>query len=465
MSKSWITTRFTNPVNDSITGKYIQIKKFSQDDSMTILNALKNKDNSVYFQDTTGNIKVNSTQFINPLLSKPWDNTVSLSSYKISLNPESNYIFSKPHGAWALYYKTNNILYMLYNPIPRPEWSQKYINFNYTDDIYEETVKVCTDTKSEDPVCGCISLVSEGDTEFCMDQLFAGGDSRLRKIIKYNTINAGYGVESGPGSGTWNSISNLCHCKNNTKCSNSHPFEKTHLINNRCPENLQISICAANINAGGNITQTSPTSFNQSCTNISGGADPTKPTPQTATGPSDNSGTSGPSAPSGPSGATGASGQYTNSELSPVSTIKKIIYIGGGLVIIALIAYGLYSFLFSSEKPTKSIVNTPIIEELKPPVIETVKPPVIETVKPPVIETVKPPVIETVKPPVIETVKPPVIETVKSPVIETVKPPVIEPLKAPLIETVKPAVITPANAPIIEPVKAAFKASFRFKRR
>jgi hypothetical protein len=77
MSNLWITNRFTNPVNDSITGKYIQIKKFSQEDSMTILNALKNKDSSVYFQDTTGNIKVNSTQFINQLLTKPWDNKTS----------------------------------------------------------------------------------------------------------------------------------------------------------------------------------------------------------------------------------------------------------------------------------------------------------------------------------------------------------------------------------------------------
>ena len=463
MSKSWIINRFTNPANDSITAKYIQIKKFSQDDSITILNALKDKDSSVYFQDTTGNIKVNSIQFINPLLSKPWDNTVSLSSYKVSLNPESNYIFSKPHGAWALYYKTNGSLYMLYNPIPRPEWSEKYMNFNYTGDIYKSTVDVCTDTKSEDPVCACINLVSKGDTEFCMDQLVAGGDSEVRRNIKYSTINGGIKtkdpVESGPGSGTWNSISNVCHCSNQ-KCSKSHPFEKAHLINNKCPENLQVAICSVGFNAGGNITQTSPTSFQQSCINRSGESDPTKPTPQSTTGPSDNSdpsspsGYSGPTGPSGatgasgPSGATGGSGQYTNSELSPVSTIKKIIYIGGGIVIIALIAYGLYSFLFSSEKATKSIVNTPIIETVKPPIIETVKPPIIETVKPPIIETVKPPIIETVKPPIIETVKPPIIEPLKAPVIESVKPP-----------------ITPVNAPIIEPVKAAFKASFRFKRR
>ena len=379
MSKSWITNRFTNPVNDSITGKYIQIKKFSQEDSITILNALKNKeqDESVYFQDTTGNIRVNSTQFINPLLTKPWDNSVPLSSYKISLNPESNYIFSKPNGFWALYHKNNGSLYMLYNPIPRPEWSQKYINFNYTKDIYKSTVDVCTDTKSEDPVCGCINLVSEGDTEFCMDQLVAGGDSRLRKIIKYNTINAGYGVESGPGTGTWESISGLCHCQNKTKCSNSHPFEKTHLINNKCPENLQIAICAANINAGGNITQTSPTSFNQSCTNISGGA--AKPSTPSSSTPDTTPSNSSSDTP--PPGTKGNSGEYTNAELTPLSPIKKILYIGGGILIIALIGYLLYSVLFSSENPNNSIIKLPVTETVKIPVIETVKPPVIEPIK------------------------------------------------------------------------------------
>ena len=433
MAKSWITNRFTNPVNDSITGKYIQIKKFSQQDSITILNALKNKDDSVYFQDTTGNIRVNSTQFINPLLTKQWDNSVALSSYKISLNPESNYIFSKPHGSWALYHKNNGSLYMLYNPIPRPEWSQKYINFNYTRDIYKSTVDVCTDTKSEDPVCGCINLVSSNNnTEFCMDQLIAGGDSDRRKKIKYSTINPGTSLESesGPGSQTWNSISNLCHCSNQ-KCPKSHPFEKTHLINNECPDNLQVSICAIGLEAGGNITQTSPTSFQQSCTNISGQTStPPSTTPSTtpstpsSTTPSTPSSTT-PSTDTAPKAAPGASGQYTNSDLTPVSPIKKILYIGGGILIIALIGYLLYSVLFRAENPNNSIVQPPVIEPVKIPVIEPVKPPVIEPVKIPVIETVKPPVIEPVKPPVIEPVK----------------------------------------IPVIEPVKTAFKASFRFKRR
>ena len=423
MSKSWIVNRFTNPANDSITAKYIQIKKFSQQDSITILNALKNKDpdDSVYFQDTTGNIKVNSTQFINPLLTKPWDNTVSLSSYKVSLNPLSNYIFSKPHGSWVLYYQTNGSLYMLYNPIPRPEWSQTYMNFKYSKGIYKSTADVCTVTKSEDPVCGCINLLSKDDTEFCMDQLVAGGDSKVTRNIKYNTINPGTTVESdsGPGSGTWNSISNLCHCSNQ-KCSKSHPFEQAHLINNECPDHLQVSICSVGFNAGGNITQTSPTSFQQSCTNISG--DTSTPTPPSTT-PSTTPSNSSNDTPSNSSNDTprpapkGNSGQYTNSDLTPVSPIQKILYIGGGILIIALIAYLLYSFLFRSENPNNSIVNTPLTEPVKIPLTEPVKIPLIEPVKIPVIETVKPPVIEPVKP------------------------------------------------PVIEPVKAAFKASFRFKRR
>jgi hypothetical protein len=461
MSNSWITTRFTNPANSSITAKYIQIKKFSQQDSITILNALKNKDDSVYFQDTTGNIRVNSTQFINPLLTKPWDNTVSLSSYKISLNPESNYIFSKPHGSWALYYKTDGSLYMLYNPIPRPEWSKTYINSNYSKDIYNSTVDVCTATKSEDPVCGCINLVSSKDTEFCMDQLVAGGDSKKRRKIKYSTINPGTTSESesesesGPGSGTWNAISNVCHCSNQ-KCSKSHPFEQAHLINNKCPDNLQVSICSIGLEAGGNITQTSPTSFQQSCTNISGQAStPSPPTPSPPTpsdtpsdSPSTDTDTDTERSPV-PQGTKGESGQYTNNELTPLSPIKKILYIGGGIVVIALVAYLLYSVLFSSQNLNNSIVKLPVVEPVKIPVVEPVKLPVIEAPKLPVVEPVKIPVIEAPKLPVVEAPKIPVVEPVKLPVVEPPKLPVVE---APKI-------------PVVEPVKAAFKASFRFKRR
>jgi hypothetical protein len=475
MSNSWITTRFTNPANSSITAKYIQIKKFQLQDSITILNALKNKDDSVYFQDTTGNIRVNSTQFINPLLTKPWDNTVSLSSYKVSLNPKSKYIFSKPHGLWALYYKTDGSLYMLYNPIPRPEWSKTYINSNYSKDIYNSTVDVCTATESEDPVCGCINLVSSNDTEFCMDQLVAGGDSIKRREIKYSTINPGTTSESesGPGSGTWNSISNVCHCSNQ-KCSKSHPFEKSYLINNKCPDHLTVAICSIGLEAGGNITQTSPTSFQQSCTNISGEAStPSPPTPSPPTPsdtPSDSPSTdtdtdTDPKRSPGPQGTKGESGQYTNNELTPLSPIKKILYIGGGIIVIALVAYLLYSVLFSSQNLNNSIVKLPVVEPVKIPVIEAPKLPVIEPVKLPVVEPVKLPVVEPVKLPVVEPVKLPVVEPVKLPVIEPVKLPVVEPVKIPVIEAPKLPVIEAPKAPLIEPVKAAFKASFRFKRR
>jgi len=373
MSTQWIISRFSNPADrTTITSKYIQIKKFSTEDSNTILESLNNIDSSVYFQDITGNIRIDyNTQFVNPLLNKPWDSIGILNDYKVSLTPGSNYIFSKPHGLWALYY-TSDIFYLLYNPIPRPEWSMYYKNSNHTDSIYRSTMDMCKETKMTDPVCGCINRVApetdaQGnpipDTEFCTTQLLGGGDTQWRKAIKEAT-----------GEPTWSSMSNVCHCQN-ANCSQYHPFEKTYRESNICNLNIQIANCVAGIKAGGAVVSDGPISFRQTCTNDSGTTPnkPNTPAPSNNT-PAPSTNTPDPSTntpkktedTSNTQSSNSPSDDLTNSSLNSssnstdeLSPTEKYIYIFGSVAVMVIVIYSLYKFLFSSDTPKIEVSSSP----------------------------------------------------------------------------------------------------------
>ena len=155
-SVAWIYNSF-NGINDpnSITkntvGKYYKVTSFSAGDSKAISDALSSSNDSVYLSDNGGVVSINYTRnFKNNLTNTTQPNRSGNS--KISLSPGNNkYVFSKPFGSWVLYRKTENEMFLLYNPVPRRETNLATANYGVKN-VKEDIIRACKINKATDPV-------------------------------------------------------------------------------------------------------------------------------------------------------------------------------------------------------------------------------------------------------------------------------------------------------------------------
>lgn len=246
---SWITNKF---VNNDDSNKYITVTKFSQVDSGLISSALSDSNSKVYFADDGGVLSINKTKhFKNGLTNKSVPPDYSSTTIVTLPSGDNKYVFSKPNGEWVLYRKNNNEVSLLYNPIPRPEWTKALIQ-NETK-TFTNMIETCSLVNAADPVCKCIDGRTETpDTNFCMNDLL--GNTQTRKAVKQMNDTA-YGQ-----------LLDVCACSNGS-CDRSHPFFKEYRKSGgsrSCDRPIMITVCNSSFNAGKDL-KTGDVNIQQSC--------------------------------------------------------------------------------------------------------------------------------------------------------------------------------------------------------
>jgi hypothetical protein len=259
-STSFIATKFYN--NEGID-KYFKLRTFSLEDSKLMSKALNSSFplHNLYFNDS-GVIFYESD---NKNENKVWGNLITGKKEYVRVDPcekakiGQEYFFSSKNGNYILYKNMDGTYSLLYNTVPRSEFSRFYEAA--PDAALSSAIDGCVATKGLDPVCSCINAEKTNEKDgkpeisFCMNDLFGGASAR--KAVKL----------SGSNRQGYDTISNICGCTN-TKCNKNHPFQKvfrdpsgTH----KCPDgNLTVTICNSSFNAGGNLN-TGQVNLQQSC--------------------------------------------------------------------------------------------------------------------------------------------------------------------------------------------------------
>ena len=179
-SVGWLLTRFSKPKGKD---RYVTVRTFSQSESNTIATALQNSSNKVYFGDDEGVISIDgNTNFKNGLtgISDPALSTLLPNNIIKTDSVDDKYIFSKPNGNWILYCQNKDNLFLLQNPVPRPEWDICYKNASNV--TVQQTIQSCLKTEGKDPVCKYLDGDNEDpDDNFFMNDLLT---PETRKVMK-----------------------------------------------------------------------------------------------------------------------------------------------------------------------------------------------------------------------------------------------------------------------------------------
>jgi hypothetical protein len=289
-SVGWLLTRFSKPKGKD---RYVTVRTFSQTDSNTISSALKSGSNKVYFGDDEGVISIDgNTNFKNGLtgISDPALSTLLPNNIVNSDSVDDKYVFSKPNGKWILYCQNKDNLFLLQNPVPRPEWDICYKNASNV--TVQQTIQSCLKTDGKDPVCKYLDGDNEEpDDNFCMNDLLTPA---TRKVMK-----------KGDRTGYANILS-FCDCSK--KGYDTFPFIKTYRTNTPCPSSLAFSVCNTSIDAGrdlkaGNVNIEQKCGANQTNAPSSMGGSPPTGSPPTGSPPTGSPPTGSPPTGSPPTGS------------------------------------------------------------------------------------------------------------------------------------------------------------------
>jgi len=287
-SVSWIFNKFNKGKTDSSysIGKYFIVSTFSQSDSNTISSAL-DINTKIYLADSDGVLSIDGEKdFPNGLTKKQEPGSTTQGTLISMEKGDNKYAFSRPYGNWILYRKDKNNMFLLYNPLPRPE-SDAFIENRGTQEMKDIVLDSCTQNNGKDPVCVCLDG-PEDNEKFCMDNLLT---VQTRKDYQ-RLDNRSYGETE-----------KVCGCAN-TKCIKTHPLNQKHFRKegtiNKCPDSINIAVCNTSISAGRDF-KAGDVNVAQSCGQSSPAPPPSSsPTPSATSTPSVPSATSTPSVPSAP---------------------------------------------------------------------------------------------------------------------------------------------------------------------
>jgi hypothetical protein len=363
-SIGWVFKNFANSEKDAITrtnvGRYYKVTSFSPEDSKLISDALSNTNSKVYLSDNGGVLSINKTRNFKNGLTNQTDPDTSVSSI-ISLSPGNNkYVFSRPFGAWALYRKTENEMFLVYNPVPRKE-VDIFVEARGSSGMQTfktEIEAACKENGSTDPVCLCVDG-SEDDQKFCMDDLMGKKPRQDYQRLSPQTYNA---------------AEEICGCAN-TKCKKDHPFIIGHYRKKiPCPANVNFSVCNTSIDAGRDL-KAGNVSIEQKCgvnTQNPPSAPPPAPAPAPAPAqapaqaPAPTAPAPAPTAqrPTAPAKPTTAAPKPTTPIASPAPAApapksNTMLYVIIGVVLLLIIIGIAVFFLMGKSTPSPSVPSAP----------------------------------------------------------------------------------------------------------
>ena len=275
-SVSWIFNNFLRGEKDVITptnvGKYYKVTSFSPTDSKDISDALGSSSSKVYLSDFGGVVSINGTRnFKNGLTGQTAPDYSSGSIISMSAG-NNKYVFSKPFGYWGLYRKTENEMYLVYNPVPRPEVDNliQAKGDSGMQSFKTDIQTACKENGATDPICVCVDG-PEDDRKFCMDDLMG-----VKPRQDYQRLSPS----------TYNAAEEICGCAN-TKCLKDHPFNLKHYRKKiPCPSTINFSVCNSTIDAGRDL-KAGNVNIEQKCgVNTSSAPSPTPSSPSPSPTPS-----------------------------------------------------------------------------------------------------------------------------------------------------------------------------------
>jgi hypothetical protein len=297
-SVSWIFNKFNKGKTDTSysIGKYFIVSTFSQADSNTISSELDNN-TKIYLADSDGVLSIDGEKdFPNGLTKKQEPGSTTQGTLITMEKGDNKYAFSRPYGNWILHRKDRNNMFLLYNPLPRPE-SDAFIENKGTQEMKNIVLDSCTQNKGKDPVCVCLDG-PEDNEKFCMDNLLT-----LQTRKDYQRLdNRSYGETE-----------KVCGCAN-TKCIKTHPLNQKHFRKegtiNKCPDSINIAVCNTSISAGRD--------FKAGDVNVAQSCGQSSPAPPAASDPPPSAPASSPPTPS----ATASAPVAPKPSLSTVSIPK-----------------------------------------------------------------------------------------------------------------------------------------------
>jgi hypothetical protein len=286
-SVSWIFNKFNKGKTDTSysIGKYFIVSTFSQSDSNTISSELDNN-TKIYLADSDGVLSIDGEKdFPNGLTKKQEPDSTTQGTLITMEKGDNKYAFSRPYGNWILHRKDKNNMFLLYNPLPRPE-SDAFIENKGTQEMKNIVLDSCTQNKGKDPVCVCLDG-PEDNEKFCMDNLLT-----LQTRKDYQRLdNRSYGETE-----------KVCGCAN-TKCIKTHPLNQKHFRKegtiNKCPDSINIAVCNTSISAGRDF-KAGDVNVAQSCGQSSPAPPPAASAPDVSTPSAPASSPPPPSAPAAP---------------------------------------------------------------------------------------------------------------------------------------------------------------------
>ena len=358
-SVSWIFNKFNKGKTDSSynIGKYFIVSTFSQSDSNTISSAL-DINTKIYLADSDGVLSIDGEKdFPNGLTKKQEPGSTTQGTLISMEKGDNKYAFSRPYGNWILYRKDKNNMFLLYNPLPRPE-SDAFIENRGTQEMKDIVLDSCTQNNGKDPVCVCLDG-PEDNEKFCMDNLLT---VQTRKDYQ-RLDNRSYGETE-----------KVCGCAN-TKCIKTHPLNQKHFRKegtiNKCPDSINIAVCNTSISAGRDF-KAGDVNVAQSCGQSSPAPPPSSsPTPSATSTPSVPSAPPAPSAPPKPSLSTVSIPKTTSTPIptpqvaprvsgpsdpqkQPASNTKLYLIIGGIVFLLILILVLVFAFSGDDAPPAVS---------------------------------------------------------------------------------------------------------------
>jgi hypothetical protein len=256
--------RISTDVNNPNIGTSRLFKIYTFDDDSKIIAGLTGKDGCKCFFSDIGDILVINkdgiqiSYFINQTATKDLINgklkdqniprTLSTENNQVSSSSSITFLIpSKNYGKYFLYKKNSTTkTVLLYNTIPRPEYSSFYKD---DEQAYALVADYCKEINAVDPICKCINqenISSKDETEnkqFCMNDIF--GNNTVRTSIK-----------KGSSSSVYGELERRCGCFN-INCKKDHPFfitdrTKKYPPDGKCPS-TDVTICNTTISGGTNL--------------------------------------------------------------------------------------------------------------------------------------------------------------------------------------------------------------------